>query len=135
MEDDESKEVDWVETPGQSNANEGQTDMVVDTPPPPKSDYELQREARIRRNTERLQALGLIGRVSFADPSTPDPRLSTTHQRSSKRQQPSSVPVSTRKSPRILARQANATVDLTETTATSRERVNKGPPSSLCGSP
>ena len=129
MEDDESKEVDWVETPGQSDANEGQTDMVVDTPPPPKSVYELQREARIRRNTERLQALGLIGRVSFADPSTPDPRLSTTHQRSSKRQQPSSVPVSTRKSPRILAQQANATVDLTETTATSRERVNQEPQS------
>ena len=72
--------------------------------------------------------LGLIRHVSLADPSTPGSCFPSGQK--FKIQQPSSVPVSTRKSPRILARQANATVDLTETTATSRERVNNQEPQS-----
>ena len=75
--DDSENEVDWVESPSNSDGDKGEMDVDTEPYQSSKSEYELSFDERIRRNIAKLDALGLIGRVSLADPSTPGPRLSS----------------------------------------------------------
>ena len=75
--------------------------------------YVEMRAMRIERNRQRLLELGLIC-TELTQPSTPQLRSTKTSANQKKRL--SSVPVTTRKSPRLLAR----IVDLSEDTAQPR---------------
>lgn len=113
-EEESVKDVEYEDSSSESESEESDTEMdVVNLPPPVLSPYELARLERIRRNTAKLQSLGLIGRNSLLDPSTPTPRVSQRKRNS--RKAPSSVsPSFTRKSPRLLSRLASTTINLTE---------------------
>ena len=81
------------------------------------SAYELLRIERIKRNTEKLMSLGLIRRTSSSQPSTPSLPVVRRKPTNQPNRRVSSVPPTTRKSPRLQSQVIDLSSERTSTSA------------------